>query len=273
MRRTLLAALTMATALCGLPATQAATALPGGPQWAAAAQAAPEEHCGGIHRVSGGGNNANVRLCAKVGQAGRFMNIATGSNCWNALHKWQHCDVTGQWKMFRDGQQIADGALNSPVPYVGPGTYDVVADLTVHAHDGSPFSGTRLHDSMSSSFTLASQRKDPPYKVEVTPGKRSEQGETPFTFTVTHNGGTETQADLMIWGQEISTATPGCKTYKGVERDEPNFVTCGIGKGATKKVDVLAGKVEDSEKCDVKWEVSWLSGRQTFGIDDTIPCG
>ncbi|QEU96856.1 hypothetical protein [Streptomyces kanamyceticus] len=271
MRRTFLAALTVATALCGLPATQTATAVPSSPQRASAAQAGPEEHCGGIQKISGGGNNANVKLCAKVGQAGRFMNIATGSNCWNALHTWKYCDVTGPWKMFHEGKQVADGPLNSPVPYVGPGTYEVVADVSVHAHDDSAFSGTRLHDTMTSTFTLTSERKDPPYTVEVTPGQRNQQGETSLTFTATHQGKTETQADLMIWGHGISTATPGCKTYEGRVRDEATFVTCGIGKGEKKTVELAAAKVEPG-KCPVTWELSWLNGKQTFGIEGNVPC-
>ncbi|MDG4860531.1 hypothetical protein P8605_20605 [Streptomyces sp. T-3] len=273
MRRTILATLTVATALCGLPGAQAATISPATSQRAATVQAGPEEHCGDIRTLSGGGNSANVKLCAKVDETGQTMNIATGSNCWNTLHTWPHCDVTGSWKMSRNGRQIAEGAINRPVPYVGPGTYEVVAEVSAHAHDSDvadAFSGTRLKGTLTSTFTLASERKDPPFTVEATPEHRNAQGETPFTFTVTHNGETETQADLMVRGHGISSTTPGCRTSKRNERAR-TVITCGIDKGATKAVQVTATKV-GPRKCPVSWEVSWVSGTKTFGIDGKIPC-
>ncbi|MGW2230803.1 hypothetical protein [Streptomyces formicae] len=143
--------------------------------------------------------------------------------------------------------------------------------MSVHAHDDSPFSGTRLHDTMASTFTLTSERKDPPYTVEVTPGQRDAQSETSMKFTATHKGETETQADLMIWGHGISTTTPGCETDEGRERDEATFVTCPIGKGEKKTVELTAAKVE-ADECPVTWELSWLNGRQTFGIEGNVAC-
>ncbi|MEU7576041.1 hypothetical protein AB0B50_00300 [Streptomyces sp. NPDC041068] len=272
MRRTLLTTLTITTALSGLPATQAVAVSPAAAP-RAAAQAGPEQHCGRIHTLSGGRTNkANVRLCAKVGKARQFMTIATGSNCWNLTGTWKHCDVTGTWKMLHDGEQVARGTVNRSLPYVGPGTYTVVADVSVHAHNNEPLSGTHIEGTVTSTFTLTSPKKDLPFTVEVTPKHRDAYAETPIRFTVASNG--EAEGELELQGHGISSATPGCGTAKWDE-GRSAMITCEISKGEKKTVELTARTPTADEmldECAIHWQVEWSNGSQGHTIHDTIHC-
>ncbi|MEU7583566.1 hypothetical protein AB0B50_39010 [Streptomyces sp. NPDC041068] len=268
----------MAATLCGLPAAQAAAA---SPQRAATVQAGQEEHCGEQQRFSGAGNGAKVKLCPKVDEAQQLMNIATGSTCFHPGKVWNHCTVTGSWKMYRGDQQIAEGTVNSWIPYVGPGTYTVVADVSAFAHDEelANFSGTRIPGRLTHTFTLASPKKDVPFTVEATPGHRDRDSETALTFDVTSKG--EVDGRFSVGSKDISSTTPGCETKKRkrVIRDERGeehvlyvhtFIVCKIAKGTTKTVEVTAAPRKGGGSCNVTYRLTWPGAER--GIEETIRC-
>ncbi|MGH4036061.1 hypothetical protein ACQB60_45010, partial [Actinomycetota bacterium Odt1-20B] len=280
MRRTFLAAVTVATALGGLTGPQTAAASPAAPRQTATAQDGREEHCSDIHKLSDAGNKAHVRVCAKVDQAGRLMNIATGSDCWHAFRVWDKCDVTGSWKMFRDGKQIANGTVNGWYPYVGPGTYKVVSKVTAHGHntDIGSFSGTRLRDTLTDTFALTTPKEETAFAVAVAPKHRKQDGETPITFTVTSTG--EAAGSLDIQGNSISSTTPGCTTWGG---DAHTTVRCEIVKGEKQKIELTAHKPRrpsfqslqnpEFDRCNIKWKMlKWNGSVGTPSNQDTIYC-
>ncbi|MFJ2745691.1 hypothetical protein ACIO3O_39230 [Streptomyces sp. NPDC087440] len=267
MRRTLLFGLT--TALLGVVGASASYAAPALPL-SAPTGASAERHCGGTTKFPGiEGAKANVNSCVRTN--GQFMTVSAPADCFlpviGGYTKQKICSTYGSWKMYRNGNEVATGEIDTPVPYVGPGTYKVISSVTA-VGSGDHIGNSTQAGTTEKTFTLTTARVRMPFSVALTPGHLTPGQDTDLTVTVTRaQGSTIDRAQLQLFTGAARTKDPRCKrfnVYGGT------YVTaCDVRIGPGESTGFKFTVERSLQGCEpFEWRLKWGSTE----LRSTVPC-
>lgn len=159
---------------------------------------------------------ANVNSCVETD--GQFMTVTAPADCFIGWGRADECVTTGTWKMFRDGRRVAAGHLNDSVPYAGPGTYTVEADVTVDGlkkpkSAGDGWAKLAVEGTTKQTLTLTAPPRALPFTISASPERVTKGQPTEVTFTVTRNQSDDDEVDLEFHGTQkvVATADTRCQ--------------------------------------------------------------
>ncbi len=140
------------------------------------------------------GKSVRVGVC--VGLDGGFMTVSAPAVCGRG-----GCDVSGSWRMTREGRTVASGELGARAGYPGPGTYGLTAVVRVRP----VAAGLDVRGRWTGTVSLGWPVPVPTHRVDVAPRTIRAGRTTTVTYTVTRSGADgDSNARLGMIGQEKS---------------------------------------------------------------------